>query len=56
MYYTRQTRLFGEDDLPLFSGTPMRGEVEAFAPQPIPDAQQSELFTPEDQDQTQGPR
>lgn len=39
-----QARLFGESDLPLFSGTPVRGEVETFAPEPVPDATQLELL------------
>lgn len=30
----QQPRMFGEDDLPIFSGTPPTGKVEAFIPTP----------------------
>ena len=41
-----QARLFGEKDLPLFSGTPVPVRAERFAPDPIPTATQVEMFDP----------
>ena len=39
----RQARMFGEADLPLFSGTAPAGRVEAFDPAPAVVAQQQAL-------------
>jgi len=40
----RQGTLFGEEVLPLFSGTAPRGEVESFTPQTVP--RQPAMFCP----------
>lgn len=39
----KQVRLFGCSDLPLFSGTPVEGPAEVFAPQAIPDVEQEPM-------------
>ena len=40
----KQTAMFGEEVLPLFSGTAPPGAIEVFIPQPAP--QQPALFCP----------
>jgi hypothetical protein len=44
-------RLFGEQDLPLFSGTAPAGVVEEFHPAEVVRVEQSELFAEQEQDQ-----
>lgn len=47
----RQPRMFGEEDLPLFSGTAPRGEVEVFDPKPMPDVKQDSFIETEEVEQ-----
>ena len=45
----KQQRLFGEDDLPLFSGTCPMGEVEVYVPEKITPAEQLELVNDDEE-------